>query len=132
MIERPPFGPWLNRPLARWLAAAVWMLLIFVLSAQSHLPSAPQPLLDLLLKKGAHFSAYGILALLFWRALEGRPRALGWAWLLAVLYAVSDEWHQSFVALRHPQATDVLIDGCGAATALLVAALIVRRLRSDA
>ena len=50
-----------------------------------------------------------------------------WAWLLTVIYAISDEWHQSFVAGRHPQATDVLIDACGAATALLAVWLVQRR-----
>jgi VanZ family protein len=44
-----------------------------------------------------------------------------------VLYAISDEYHQSFVANRHPQATDVLIDACGAATALLIVALLLQR-----
>jgi len=130
MIERPP-RPWYDTPLARWLAVAVWMGLIFALSAQPHLPSLPNGLLDLLFKKGAHFSAYAILGALSWRALEWRRRVWGWAWLLAVLYACTDEWHQSFVAGRHPTVTDVIIDACGAATALLIAWSIRRRTTND-
>jgi VanZ family protein len=127
MLEQPTPRPWYDTPFARWLAVALWMGIIFLFSAQSRLPKAPEPWLDLLMKKGAHFAVYAVLAVLIWRALEWRPRAWSWAWLLAVLYAISDEWHQSFVANRHPQATDVLIDACGAATALLIRSLLLRR-----
>jgi len=123
----PHIRRWYDTPAARWLAVAIWMGIIFAFSAQSHLPSAPDALLDIIIKKGAHFAGYAALAALFWRALEWSPRLWVWAWLAAALYAVSDEWHQSFVATRHPQATDVLIDACGAATALLVVWLIQRR-----
>jgi VanZ family protein len=119
--------PWYDTPLARWLAVGLWMGIIFTFSAQSKLPSAPGPWLDFLFKKGAHFTVFGVLAVLIWRALAWRARGWLWAWLLTLLYACSDEWHQSFVAGRHPQATDVIIDACGAATALLVVSLILRR-----
>jgi VanZ family protein len=127
MLEQLTPRPWYDTPRARWLAVALWMGVIFAFSAQSRLPSAPQPWLDFLFKKGAHFCVFGVLATLLWRALEWRPRTWIWAWLLTVIYAISDEWHQSFVAGRHPQATDVLIDACGAATALLVVGWILRR-----
>jgi len=131
MLEQSTPRPWYDTSLARWLAVAVWMGLIFVLSAQSHLPSVPNGLLDLLFKKGAHFSAYALLGALFWRALGWRWRAWGWAWVLAVLYACTDEWHQSFVAGRHPAVTDVIIDACGAAAALLTAWSSRRRRTKD-
>jgi VanZ family protein len=127
MIEQPTPRSWYDTPLACWLAVVLWMGMIFALSAQSRLPSAPQPWLDVLVKKGGHFAVYAVLAALIWRAFEWRSRAWSWAWLLAVIYAISDEWHQSFVAGRHPQATDVLIDACGAATALLIVWLKLRR-----
>ena len=104
MIERSSSRPWYHTPLARWLAVALWMGLIFAFSAQSRLPSAPQPWLDFLFKKSAHFAVFATLAALLWRAFEWRPRAWIWAWLLTVIYAISDEWHQSFVAGRHPPA----------------------------
>jgi VanZ family protein len=131
MLEQSTPRPWYDTPLARWLAVAVWMGLIFALSAQPHLPSVPNGLLDLLFKKGAHFSAYALLGALFWRALGWRWRAWGWAWVLAVLYACTDEWHQSFVAGRHPAVADVIIDACGAATALLIAWSSRRRTTKD-
>jgi VanZ family protein len=126
MIEPSYSRPWYDTPLARWLAVALWMGVIFVLSSQPNLPKAPGPWLEWLVKKGAHFSVYALLALLLWRAFDWRERLWRWAWLVAVVYAISDEWHQSFVSNRHPQATDVLIDACGAATALLIAWLLSR------
>ena len=121
----------LHSALARWLAVAAWMALIFAFSAQSRLPRLPPPLADVLIKKAAHFLEYGALAMLIWRALAWGGRAWGWAWLLAVLYACSDEWHQSFVPGRRPSLWDVLIDGCGAAAALLVVWMIRRRGERD-
>ena len=101
----------------RWLPAILWMGLIFYLSAQADLPGADEPLLDLLLKKTAHAAVYAVLALLFRRALDGE-RGCWVSWVLALLYAISDEVHQSFVPGRHAQATDVLIDALGAGLAL--------------
>jgi VanZ family protein len=72
----------------------------------------------------AHFVEYAILALaLYWALSRTLPR-LQWkyltAWLIAVLYAISDEWHQSFVPGRTPSVQDVLVDAAGAATALAI------------
>ena len=112
--------PVLDSRTARWLMIAGWMALIFFLSSQPQLPSAPDPWADLIFKKGAHFTVYAVLAVLFRRALP--PSRWIWAqsWMFTVLYAASDEWHQSFVPGRHPQLTDVLIDLCGATTGLLI------------
>ncbi len=107
----------------RWAFAAgalAWMGLIFFLSAQPDLPHAPQPWLDTALKKAGHALLYGVLAYFYWGALggDGVRGARLLAWGLAVLYAVTDEIHQSFVPGRTPAATDVVIDGVGAAVAL--------------
>lgn len=103
-----------RRVLLRWLPAVLWMGLIFFLSSRSDLPHAPGHWLELLWKKGAHVGAYAVLALLYERALALPRRGRIAALLLAVLYAISDEYHQSFTPGRTPLATDVLIDTAGA------------------
>jgi hypothetical protein len=73
---------------------------------------------------------FGILALLLWRALAGTTawrRPWAWAFALTLLYAASDEFHQGFVAGRHPSATDVAIDATGSLIALVAVGLIRSR-----
>jgi VanZ family protein len=113
----------MKKILNRFLPPLAWMGGIFILSAQSQLPQAPDPLLNILLKKLAHALAYGILAWLYLRGLApkgGSDRLRLLALVLAVAYAASDEFHQSFVPGRHPSLVDVSIDGVGAMTALLL------------
>jgi VanZ family protein len=127
MLEQPSPRSWYDTPLARWLAVALWMGVIFALSSRPDLPKAPGPWLDWLLKKGAHFTVYALLALLSWRALEWGGRMWPWAWLLAVLNPDSYELQQSFVSTRNPLSTDVRIDACGAAMALVLWIVFRRR-----
>ncbi|MGH2562549.1 MAG: VanZ family protein [Thermomicrobiales bacterium] len=106
----------------RWLPSVFWMSLIFLLSAQERLPR-PSGISPDIQALAGHFGAYAILALL----LLGALAHLGWsfatraaiAFVVAVLYGVSDEIHQSFVPGRDPSAFDVGIDALGAAVALI-------------
>jgi len=104
--------------LFRWLPVIIWMGLIFLFSNQSSLPALPKSWLDLLAKKSAHATAYGILFLLWMNALRGTSprshRTILLALMLTFVYAISDEWHQTFVAGRHGQLLDVAIDMSGA------------------
>ena len=73
---------------------------------------------DLIVKKGGHLLGYGLLALAYLYMFRlGYPK---WtlAWILAFLYAISDEYHQSFVIGRNASWIDVVIDSAGAAIAL--------------
>ena len=101
----------------RWGAVVLWMGLIYAMSAQPALPSAPGPLLDLIVKKLGHMIEYAILTLLLGEALPSRSMPLAWA--LAVLYAMTDEYHQTFVPGRNGWFGDVVIDAAGAYIALL-------------
>ena len=97
------------------------MGVIFVLSAQPDL-STGLGFWDLLLRKLAHLSVYALLTLLWWRALAPVTRnPLAWAALIAFLYAISDEFHQTSVAGRHGSPVDVAIDSAGIAAAILLA-----------
>jgi VanZ family protein len=100
----------------RLLAPLVWMAVIFVGSAQSD----PSPGIGNLGHVVAHFTEYFILASLWaWALLPSLGlRALAVAGTICVLYAISDEWHQSFVPGRDSDPVDVLVDSVGVAAAL--------------
>ncbi len=118
----------------RWLPAIVMMVIIFVFSS---LPSSRIPdygSLDTLIKKGGHAVGYGLLGLSYFYALPKRLskfyRVLT-ALLMAVLFALSDEYHQSFVRGRNSSLNDVLIDGFGATLALVLGANYSSNSRSN-
>jgi len=106
----------------RSLAPLVLMGAIFYLSAQP--AGADLAWWEVGVRKLGHFGGYAVLTLLWTWALAPRlrRRALPVAVAIAVLYAVSDEYHQSLVDGRAGTARDVLIDAFGAC----VAALAVR------
>ncbi len=110
--------------LNRWGPAILMMLVIFAFSATPGKDLPNFNWADILVKKGGHMLGYGLLALSYLRGLRGKSdndrRTSILAWGLAVLYAVTDEFHQSFVLGRHPSAMDVVIDGIGAAVLLFV------------
>jgi VanZ family protein len=106
-----------------WVPPIALMGLIFFLSAQPDLSSGLGTA-DLILRKIAHAAVYGLLWFLWWRALRGFGAdgyAVAAAMAITVGYAISDEWHQSFVEGRHGSPVDVLIDTAGASLAALVA-----------
>jgi len=101
----------------RWLPAVIMMGLIFLFSS---LPIGQVPYFgewDLLIKKGGHALGFGMLGLAYAYAL---PPSLnrGPRWLISlcmvVLFALSDEFHQSFVEGRNSSLRDVVIDTGGA------------------
>lgn len=75
---------------------------------------------DLIVKKGGHMLGYGLLSLAYLRGLGWKNQHLWLAWLLAVMYAVTDETYQSFIPGRHDSAWDVIIDSIGAAIPLFI------------
>lgn len=95
---------------ARWSPAVLIMTAIFAVSS---LPSYRLPdfqWADALVKKGGHMIGYGLLAVSFLHGLGRKNhKTLLLAWLLTLLYAASDEFHQSFVPGRHASIWDVLI-----------------------
>lgn len=85
-----------------------------------------------IIRKAAHVTEYFILGLLLFRALRvSSSEVWRWQWsLLAVvgvaLWALGDEFHQSFVPIRTASMTDVAIDTAGGILAQLVTALWYR------
>ena len=113
----------LMRALGRWYPTLLIMAAIFAFSSR---PSDDLPnfhLFDYFVKKGGHMIGYGLLALSYLYAFNRRDnKSFFLAWLLAVSYAFTDEYHQSFIASRHPSIWDVvLFDNFGAILALFFA-----------
>jgi VanZ family protein len=104
------------------------MGLIFYFSSRPSLPSLPESWIDLLAKKTVHVAEYAILAMLLWRALRSinfSPYLVSFA--MAVLYAVSDEFHQSFVPGRTASPRDVAIDTLSTGATLVLLWWLWRR-----
>lgn len=136
----------------RYAPLLLWMALIFFFSTSelsaSNTSRIVRPLLLWLFpgiseerillvhsitRKAAHFTEYAILALLAARAFSSSSRPsvrLRWfvaALTLVVLYALSDEYHQSFVPSRTGSFYDSLIDISGGMTALMLVSLWRKR-----
>jgi VanZ family protein len=104
-----------------WLPPLLVMGLIYVFSAQPSLDSG-LGWIDSVGRKLIHFGEYALLCFLWWRLLRSTMpsrRAALLAFLISSLYAVTDEFHQSFVDGRHGTPVDWAIDSAGAAAAAL-------------
>jgi len=142
----------LNKTLS-WAFVILWMALIFYLSHQPATESSELstgmsemilsavnniiPTLDVdvslfnyIVRKGAHFTAYFVLAILSVNALRRsgitRYRSAIVALGISVLYAISDEVHQLFIPGRSGEVTDVLIDSAGASLGIAMYIVVLR------
>lgn len=109
--------------------ALLWMAVIFWLSSRRSLPTGGVEVVSVL----GHFTVYAVLTVLLYGGLrrEGLAvrRAMLLALVLATLYGVTDEVHQSFVPGRDPDPLDLIVDAIGAGTALTLIAL--RRVKHE-
>lgn len=110
----------LRRFLGQGGPVLAYAALIFILSSLSSFPETVS--LDSGYDKLAHFAEYFFFGALLRRWFTStdryrvRWRALGMAIFIGTIYALSDEWHQSFVPGRDASLGDVLFDALGAAT----------------
>lgn len=107
-----------QRSLYHWLPVIIWMGLIFYLSSQPDLPHHHDDLIDTVLKKMMHVAEYAVLAALLRRALLLDARVAGshqaaLSFTISLLYALSDEYHQSLVPGRDGNIIDVCVDALG-------------------
>lgn len=117
------------RYLKHWLGVILWAGLIFFLSSIPYLESGLAG--DFILRKMAHIFEYFVLTWLLYSALSNHYlqankkhpshwQALLFVLLLAVLYATSDELHQTFVPGRSGNLRDVAIDSVGIVFAVII------------
>ena len=98
------------------------MAVIFFLSAQPDFTFIPDRWQTEAVSLAAHALEYGLLAGLLALAARKTPASArhpyAWAFVLTLLYALSDELHQSFVPGRVPDGRDVLMDVLSAGAVL--------------
>jgi VanZ family protein len=106
----------------RSLAPLALMAAIFYLSAQHGDPD--QSWWVAVIRKLGHIGGYATLTALWTWALAGSVRRpLPTAIAISLAYAISDEYHQTYVETRHGSPIDVGVDAIGIA----VAALLISR-----
>ncbi|CAN5723848.1 hypothetical protein BH23CHL2_BH23CHL2_19130 [soil metagenome] len=107
----------------RWIPALIWMGWIFWLSSQQALPPPPGLSYTVVAIAG-YFVLYAILTALLLiavgslRRLDRRTAMI--VAMAAFGYALSDEYHQSFVPRREASAFDLLVDASGIAFTVTV------------
>lgn len=121
--------PFWRSPVIRLAPTLFCMAAIFGLSSRSELPR-PASISGEAFSVMGHFGAYLVLAITLWWMLGmtrvwPRKRLL-LAFAGAVLYGVSDEFHQSFVPGRTPDIRDITTDAIGAIVGLCLVTLAVR------
>lgn len=118
-------------PLGEWIPVILWGGLIFTLSTSAFSAANTARIIDptlrfllpgisaasvevchMLIRKTAHFTEYAIL---FWLLVRGPMKERPYlALLLCMVYALTDEGHQSFVPGRTASLYDVALDSSGA------------------
>jgi VanZ family protein len=115
-----------HRHFRAWGPALIWAAVIFALSSLS---SGRVPTLPGQTDKLVHGAVYAILGALCFRAITmtwtwpHRP-AVAIATLLALLYGITDEIHQTFTPGRTPDWRDALADMIGGLVGALVFAAV--------
>lgn len=111
----------------RWLPALIWMVVIFGLSHQtgselnSYLPWVQRLMPWLNSFDIGHFVSYFILACLIWWAMASHRLIVSFIVVfICILYGITDEYHQSFIAGRTPDLLDIRNDTIGALLAMVV------------
>ncbi len=112
-----------NKKLNLWLPVLVWAGVIFSFSSMSINKVSEFSWWDFVFKKSAHVAEYFILFWLVFRAVSDdnnnvSRKVFVKAFVLTVIYAFSDEWHQTFVPGREGTLRDVGFDTLGALISL--------------
>ena len=108
----------MNKKISYWLPPILWMILIFLLSSRQRVIVSDITSINFLIFKTLHVIEYASLFFLLFRAFykgssERLKKAYYYAIIIAILYSVSDELHQTFVPTREGSPRDMVIDTIG-------------------
>src|SRR4030043_731944 len=101
-----------------WVPVVAWAVLIFTFSSEALPATSRFYWKDFVVKKSAHLIEYSVFATLIYRAFINsgveKKKSVLYAFLLAVFYGATDEFHQSFTPGREPTLRDLFFDTIGA------------------
>ncbi len=98
------------KKIINWLPALVVMTIIFILSSQPGEVVNSTVANTESVQKIGHVIMFMILCVSYFKATKNIPLSI----LLSLLYAIFDEYHQSFTVDRSSSISDVFIDVLGA------------------
>ncbi|MFS8159259.1 MAG: VanZ family protein, partial [Candidatus Roizmanbacteria bacterium] len=98
-----------------FIPAIIWMILIFFLSSKQRVVASDDAMINFLIFKSFHLIEYGVLYFFMLVGTVGESKKTTTyhykkAALLTIFYALSDEFHQTFVPTRQGHLQDVGID----------------------
>ena len=144
-----------KKKLILWILIFVWMITIFMFSAQNGDESSELSqgflrtfilrftpdnisedivnMMEYIIRKCAHMTEYAVFGILvfyqikLYRLFEKEWNRIVMAVICVMIYASTDEIHQLFVGGRSGRFTDVLIDTAGGFIGIMAAAFIAER-----
>ncbi len=137
----------LNKKRIKWFFLILWLIIIFLFSNQSHSGDTTHDIIknllpfiandtilnqiNFIIRKLAHITEYCILTLLLISLLQEytlkEKTRMILSLLICCLYAMTDEYHQSFIPGRSAALKDVFIDTTGGVIALILNYLYQKR-----
>lgn len=103
-----------------WLPPLIWMSIIFIMSSRQRISVADTEVENFIIFKSLHVIEYAFLYLLLFRATfksftkKLSNKSIFTIVIIAtILYAISDELHQTFVPTRQGAIRDIFIDTIG-------------------
>lgn len=115
----------------------IWMTIIFIMSSFNSTESSSQSnfivdivanifhitntsTLSIIIRKLAHYTEYLILGILVMNLNNNKSKSIYLSIIICLLYAISDEFHQSFVPGRSCQLYDIAIDSLGSLSGIFI------------
>ncbi|CAN5207027.1 VanZ family protein [soil metagenome] len=124
----------MKKKLYYWAPPILWMIIIFTLSSQQRVVVSDITSINFIFFKTLHVIEYATLFFLLFRAFHKQSNvslqnAFFFSIMIAILYAASDELHQTFVPTREGSPRDVIIDTIGILSSFMYTKISLPKLK---
>jgi VanZ family protein len=113
-----------------WLPPFIWMGIIFYMSSQKSISITTNVTAEFYTFKTLHIIEYAFLFFLFYRAFQSMKHLQDnmcgiLAFIVTILYSISDELHQLSIPTRQGRLRDIVFDMVG----MLIMYVIIKKVR---